>query len=225
VNSSSASSASSEEDVNWIMLNLNSKQDVLQMFTPVARYLCEHSVEMKKSLYQILVQQISLASSRAYASVPWDDSEIAQPLVVHSLWSVIMDDNSYEMNELKVLDHPNVRFACWVTEVLRTSTKGFSNSKELIHVWTLGLRSPGTRLKIVVARMLLSFLQTEEDQQQNDQEIDELVRGAVTEVFDTERIKDVACRLMSRSGTVSLHAVASKYSMAMNELSASVCMF
>jgi len=200
-----------EDDDESVARWMNSKEDVLAALAPVARDLIAQSPSLKQSLFQALVEELALAASRMYAAIPWDDSDIAQPLVVHSIWSLTTEDSSHPLNEIKVSQHPSVRFACWATEVLKSSISVEEN-RHLIHAWSLALRSPGTRMKIVASRMLLSFVQDDDDD-------DELFTTYIGEVVESKRIKDVAARLLSRSGTVSLQAVPSKYALAMSELS------
>jgi len=205
-------SGSVRDDVSQLALTVSPKADVLASLSPITNKLVGKSADSADSLYEFMLSELALASTRKYASIPWDDSDIAIPLVVHSLWTMAMDDHNQPMTEVKMLEHPSVRFASWASDVLHTNA--LEKDLRLVVAWALALRSPGTRMKIVASRQLLSFAS-----ELGEEDVDSRVSTCIDGVIEGDRVKDVARRLIARSGTSSLHAVASKYSLAMAELS------
>jgi len=203
---------------------MNGQKDVLTCLTSLVRSLVAVSPSHAQSLFEFLLKELSLASTRPYAAIPWDDEELAIPVVVHALWAVAMDDSSFPVAEVKLLEHPSVRVASWATRVL-TQSLTQKEMVSLIFAWALTLRSPSTRMKIVASKQLASFASLSVPEEMvlclnvQDDDCETLVALQVDAVVENERIKQMAKRLVARSGTVSLQSVPSKYTLALAELS------
>jgi hypothetical protein len=163
---------------------------------------------LDRALFHKLVGELALLSSREYSTIPWLPTTTTatsdfSPILVHNIWSTIVDEMPVlnSVNEVATNRNPSFAFALGATKRL----KRYRN--ELIKVWQLVLRSPGARIKIIASQVLIELLTSPDD-------------GQFPTIKAGKRIKRLACELMARSGTSNLHSVPSRFTCAMFELAA-----
>lgn len=166
--------------------------------------LASTSAEFRRALLAGVGSELASLNRREFALVPWGDAN-CNLLLVHSVWCLVTDDFTSAWNETQLSLHPSLHFALWATREV------VGRDAALVPLWTVALQSPGTRLKTIAAQVLMDLVACPED-----------VAEFVKAFGRVERVGEMAARLMARGGVCSLHAVHSRYAMALCELAAAL---